>query len=435
MRRAHWTLYSLHMNEIGQWIQLGFEVVLMTTFAFSMLYYLLTLGALLLRRRRRRALPPDTAPLPRVTVQIPTYNERAALRCAERCLAFDYPEDRLQILIGDDSNCPDISAHIDAFAARHPRVEVCRRGGNAGFKPGNLNHMLRRTTGEYLLVLDSDFLPERDFLAALIQPAVRDPSLAGVQAAWRISNMNQNLTTRMGAGIIHIIHVVILPFIHRFAHTAVFCGSAELIRTDLLMAQGGWTPGAFTEDVDYSLRLIARGERIAYLEDVHCACEVPFAVRDLFRQQMRWAYGVIRAFLTHGRGLLASRLARTRTKLAALCFGSGYIMVGCFILTLLLGLLHTAFAWSAESGPPAAAGAIPRGMANFLLTCGMLVSSLCASFTVSAGFRNVAKLAVASLTIGLVLLFFVGQGMFKAMFGLPMQWFMVRKNGNALASA
>ena len=88
MRRAHWTLYSLHMNEIGQWIQLGFEVVLMTTFAFSMLYYLLTLGALLLRRRRRRALPPDTAPLPRVTVQIPTYNELAALRCAERCLAI-----------------------------------------------------------------------------------------------------------------------------------------------------------------------------------------------------------------------------------------------------------------------------------------------------------------------------------------------------------
>ncbi|MBP7276118.1 MAG: glycosyltransferase [Kiritimatiellae bacterium] len=423
------------MNEIGQWIQLGFDAVLMTTFVLSTLYYALTLGALALRRGRRRALSAPSAPLPSVTVQIPTYNELAALRCAERCLAFDYPEDRLQILIGDDSNRPEISAQLDAFADRHPRVEICRRGNNSGFKPGNLNHMLQRTSGDYILVLDSDFLPERDFLAALVQPVLRDPTLAGVQAAWRITNLHQSLTTRMGAAIIHIIHIVILPFIHRFAHTAVFCGSAELIRTDRLVEQGGWTPGAFTEDVDFSLRLISRGERIAYLEDVPCDCEVPYTPRDLFRQQMRWAYGVIRAFLAHGRGLLSSRMARTRTKLAALCFGSGYLMVSCFILTVLLGLLHTAWVWSAEGGSPALAGSVPHGVAQFLLTCGILVSSLCASFVAGAGYRNVAKLAVASLTIGLILVYFVGQGMFKALFGLPMHWFMVRKNGNALASA
>lgn len=427
------------MNELSQWIQRGFDVVLMTTFMLSILYYTLTLIALFLRHRSRGtdSASADSVRWPRVTVQIPTYNELAALHCASRCLKFDYPEDRLQILIGDDSNRPEISAQIDAFATENPRVEVCRRGGNAGFKPGNLNHLLRRTTGDYILVLDSDFLPEPDFLRRIVQPVIQDPSLAGVQAAWRIANANQNLTTLMGAGIINLIHVVILPFIHRFAHTAVFCGSAELIRKDVLAENGGWTPGAFTEDVDYSLRLISNGGRIAYLENLQCACEVPYTPKDLFRQQMRWAYGVIRAFLTHGHSLLASRLARTRTKLAALCFSSGYIMVTCFILTLFLGLLSTVCIWATDgnNGLYSLAEQFKHGATNFLLTCGMLVSSLCASFTVGASFRSAAKLALASLSIGLVLVFFIGKGIFKAAFGLPMHWFMVRKNGNAVVSA
>ena len=425
------------MNGLNEWIRHGFDVVMMTTFILSAVYFLLTLIALLLRRRTSTEEQANLAEFPRITVQIPTYNELAALHCAERCLAFDYPADRLQILIGDDSNKPELSAQIDAFAAERPRVQVCRRGSNAGFKPGNLNHMLERTTGDYILILDSDFLPEKDFLRRIVQPVIKDPSLAGVQASWRITNVHQNHTTLMGAGIINVIHIVILPFIKRFAHTGVFCGSAELVRKDLLIENGGWTPGVLTEDVDYSLRVIAAGGRIVYLEDLHCICEVPYTPRDLFRQQMRWAYGVMRAFMNHGRKLLLSRLTHTRTKLAAVCFGGGYIMVACFILTTIFGLLNIASAWGIKPvvGPDTFADLVINTAGNFLLTCGMLISSLCASFIAGVSLRNVGKLALASLSIGLVLIFFVGKGLFKAALGLPMQWFMVRKNGNAVAAA
>lgn len=425
------------MNGLNEWIRHGFDAVMMTTFILSATYFLLTLIALLLRRRTSTEEQVNPAEFPRVTVQIPTYNELAALNCAERCLDFDYPADRLQILIGDDSNKAELSAQIDAFAAERPRVQVCRRGSNAGFKPGNLNHMLERTTGDYILILDSDFLPEKDFLRRIVQPVIKDPSLAGVQASWRITNVHQNHTTLMGAGIINVIHIVILPFIKRFAHAGVFCGSAELVRKDLLIENGGWTPGVLTEDVDYSLRVIAAGGRIVYLEDLHCICEVPYTPRDLFRQQMRWAYGVMRAFMNHGRKLLLSRLTRTRTKLAAVCFGGGYIMVACFILTTIFGLLNIASAWGIKPvvGPDTFADLVINTAGNFLLTCGMLISSLCASFIAGVSLRNVGKLALASLSIGLVLIFFVGKGLFKAALGLPMQWFMVRKNGNAVAAA
>ncbi len=421
------------MNELHGFIQIGFNAIITATFVLSSIYLALTILALILRRRPVAILGVVAQEkLPRVTVQIPTYNELVALKCAECCLAFDYPKEKLQILIGDDSSDRKISRRIDTFVKKNPQIQVCRRGDNVGFKPGNLNHMLEKTTGDYILILDSDFLPKKDFLRHLVQPVINNPSLAGVQAAWRISNTHQNYTSLIGAGIINIIHIVILPLIKYFSQTSVFCGSGELVRKDLLIENGGWTLGALTEDVDYSLRVITSGRQITYLEDLHIDCEVPYKPYDLFRQQMRWAYGVMRAFMKHGGKMLLSRLTHARAKLAAVCFGGGYVMISCFILMMFFGLLNIASTWGLA---PAAKSLVTTNLAldtvrNFLFTCGLLVSSLCASFIAGASLRNLLKLIVASLTIGVVLLFFVGKGIIKAFFGLPMHWFMVQKNGN-----
>ncbi|MFA5687941.1 MAG: glycosyltransferase [Kiritimatiellales bacterium] len=423
------------METLHEWIQTGFNIAMQATFTVSAAYFLLTV-VVLIRRRKKTPATAGGKNLPRVTVQIPTYNELAALNCARRCLEFDYPGDRLQILIGDDSSNSGISKQIDIFAARHPRVKVCRRGSNTGFKPGNLNHMLAETTGDYILIFDSDFLPEKDFLRRIVQPVIEHPELAGVQASWRISNTHQNFTTLLGAGIINIIHIVILPWLKHFANTGVFCGSGELIRKDLLIENGGWTPGALTEDVDYSLRTIAAGNRIAYLHDLPIACEVPYTPRDLFRQQMRWAYGVMRAFIKNGRTLFFSRITHARAKAAAICFAGGYAMVILFMLTLILGVLNAASAWGIDDiAAPVSAGVIGIQTAlNFLFASGMLVSSLCASFIAGASIRSLWRLILASFTIGIVLLFFISKGLTCAVFGLPMQWFIVHKNGNSLAA-
>lgn len=425
------------MNPLHQGIEIVFDVALGATFVLSWIYGLLTVAAMVFRRHPSAgAALPGGAECPTVTVQIPTYNELAALNCARCCLDFDYPAEKLQILIGDDSNRPEVSRAIDGFARENPRVRVCRRGSNAGYKPGNLNHLLTETTGDYVLVLDSDFLPEPDFLRRLAAPAARDPSLAGVQASWKVANARQNYSTLMGAGIVNVIHVVILPLLKRAAKTALFCGSAELVRRDRLVAQGGWTVGALTEDVDYSLRVLGEGGRIEYLEDLACSCETPHTPKDLFRQQMRWAYGVMRALMAHGGRLLVSGLARKRTKAAVVCFCGGYLMVALMLATTVLGVLSVAAAWAAGDATWAGgslAGGIGSSLVHFALTCGMLVSSVCAGFVSGFGARSAQKLVIASLSIGFVLLFFVGQGLAKALLGLPMHWFMLKKNGNEQA--
>jgi len=150
----------------------------------SIIYFVTTLVSVLACRRGRSSPPVPDERLPTITVQITSRNELVALDCARCCLAFDYPEDKLQILLGDDSNNLNIMQEIDHFAGHNPRVKVLRRTNRIGFKSGNLNHVNEHTTGEYILVMDSDFIPEPDFLRRLAAHAVADPGLAAVQARW-----------------------------------------------------------------------------------------------------------------------------------------------------------------------------------------------------------------------------------------------------------
>ena len=422
-------------------IKIMFEIALMGAFILSLGYFGVTAFALALSRLRNKPeIISDESLYPTVTVQIPTYNELAALNCAARCLDFDYPQEKLQVMIGDDSNDPEVSAKIDEFIAANPRAEMSRRGENIGFKPGNLNVMLPKAKGDYLLILDSDFLPKRDFLKRLVVPVIKDPELAGAQAAWRIINVHNNHSTIMGTGIVNIIHSVILPFLKTATNQCVFCGSGELVKKSYLEEQGGWTMGALTEDVDYSLRVITAGKRIAYVDDLRIRCEVPYTPGDLFKQQMRWAYGVMRAFMAHGRKLLLSRTIQKRTKCAVFLFASGYVMIALLLLTMVLGGMNLVFGMigfdpaEAQSSTYTIGNVVYDTMVNLLLTCGMIVSSIAAGFISGFGFRSIGRLIVASFTIGVICMFFVGRGLVSASLGLPMQWFMMKKAGNETAA-
>ena len=100
------------------------------------------------------------------------FNERhVAERIIEAVCALDYPRDRLQIQVLDDST--DDSADIARLccermaAAGHP-VEYLHRSGREGFKSGALAAGLKTATGEFIVVFDADFLPAADFLRQTI---------------------------------------------------------------------------------------------------------------------------------------------------------------------------------------------------------------------------------------------------------------------------
>ena len=418
--------YALHSRDILDILHISlktiFNVLLFLTVIIATSYLIMSV-AVLFRKKKEQRLKSSFEP--KVTVQIPTFNELAALHCAKRCLAFDYPKDKLQIIIGDDSDDPEVSKHIDSFAAEHDNVQVTRRGNNIGFKPGNLNHMLKYSDGEILVIFDSDFLPDRDFLRRIVTP-FEDPEVSVAQSRWKIANFDQNFISVLGGTILMICHNVALEFIHLFKGTGVLCGSGEAIRKKDLIEVGGWLAGSLTEDIECSLRLIKKGKKLVYLNDLECHCETPHRFKDLCKQQMRWAYGVCLSTKKHIFDILRSDKTLRRDKLSVFIFASGYMFS-----FLLLGLTVTGFL-SIISNRPAAID-WPRFFSetgvNILITSGFLVSCMVA-LSKNRKIRRIPQVIASSFSVGIAVTYYVNVGIFKALFARQMQWFMVDKNGN-----
>lgn len=373
----------------------------------------------------------DKKKAPMVSVHLPTRNELAVLSCAKNCMAFDYPKNRFEILIGDDSSDSAVSKKLKEFEKKYSKqIRVLKRETNIGFKAGNLNNMLKYSSGEIIVVFDSDFAPTPDFLKKIVAPFQKDAELSAVQARWVPTNANQNIVSVAGASILFLYHQLVLPFLSKNMGTITLCGSAEAVRKKDLDSLGGWKMGSLTEDVEFSYRLFGENKRILYLSDVTCECEVPFKLKDLCRQQMRWAYGCINALQLHGVSIALSSKTGGKKKMAVLINASGYLFT---VLLLGLMVLGTISSFSNPTYPTyeSISFLLSSTAMNILLTTGFLFAILIA-FLANRGFKDVLRFLAASFSVGLIVVFYVSLGIFKALAGQPMDWFLLSKNRNQI---
>ncbi len=420
--------FAEYSRTILDYIHIGFDSVfylLLYITIFVTLVYAGTALYLLFTKRKQTEIEVSDEDLPTVTVQIPTYNELAALNCARRCLKFDYPKEKYEIIIGDDSSDGEVSKKIDAFAEKH-NVKVTRRGSNEGYKPGNLNHMLKFTEGDIIVIFDSDFLPEPDFLRRIVAPFVYDDSVSAVQSRWVTRNLSQSLTSVMGGMIPMITHHLSLPFLTRIGANRFIAGSAEAVKKETLHELGGWRSGALTEDIEFSLQLTNAGKKIIYLENLHCECEAPFTLKDLCKQQLRWSYGVIMAIKKNGKNILFN------DELPIIDKSNMFLLLAGYLMTLLFFLLGLTGTMSIITHRPEAidiAKFLSETSLNFVLTSGYTIASV-VTLLLADHAKEIPRVVVASVTVGIALIAVVTLGIFKALFNREMEWMMLEKKGN-----
>lgn len=293
-------------------------------------------------RRSRDAAPsypPRThGPWPRVTVQLPVYNEpRVIERLLDAVCTLDYPKELLEVQLLDDSTDGShglAAARVHYWKGQSVDVLHLRRPQRTGFKAGALAFGLERAKGEFLLILDADFVPSPDLLKALLPP-FRDDSVGMVQARWDHLNEDENLLTRAQALLLDA-HFV---FEHGGRQAAGcffnFNGTAGMWRRSAIQDAGGWSADTLTEDLDLSYRAQLKGWRFVYLDDVRVPAELPAGVVALEGQQRRWAQGGIQTGAKLLPGIFRSSLP-ARMKVEALIHMGGHL---AHPLTLLLGLL------------------------------------------------------------------------------------------------
>jgi cellulose synthase/poly-beta-1,6-N-acetylglucosamine synthase-like glycosyltransferase len=299
------------------------------------------------RSRPIAAVPPMTGELPIVTVQLPIRDELYVVeRVMRAAAALDYPRDRLEIQVLDDSDDETV-ARIDAVAAElraaGTDISVLRRAERIGAKAGALAYGTERARGELIAVFDADFVPAPDFLQRVLPHFARDPKIGMVQGRWELVNRNDSLLTRAESMLLDGLMLVEQPAKAANGRPVHFNGTGGVWRRACITDAGGWSARTITEDLELSYRAIRRGWRMVHLVDVAVPTDVPRTMRAYRTQQQRWTRGnaqVLRAsFGELVRGPLplrdrAAMLARVGTRVM-------YV----FLAFLTLSMPLTTFRW------------------------------------------------------------------------------------------
>jgi cellulose synthase/poly-beta-1,6-N-acetylglucosamine synthase-like glycosyltransferase len=234
--------------------------------------------------------------LPRVTVQLPIFNEQFVIdRLIEAVCAMEYPCEKLEIQVLDDSTdetqkvASDIVARYAALG--HP-ISYIHRTNRYGYKAGALDAGLKVAKGEFVAIFDADFVPPPDWIMKVIHHFA-EPEIGMVQTRWSHMNRNYSMLTQIEAILLDGHFIIEHGARARSGDYFNFNGTAGMWRIKAISDGGGWQHDTLTEDTDLSYRSQLAGWKFKYLPDVECPSELPIEMTAFKTQQARWAKGLI----------------------------------------------------------------------------------------------------------------------------------------------
>lgn len=253
--------------------------------------------------------------LPRVTIQLPMFNEQFVVeRLVEAVCAMDYPREKLDIQVLDDST--DESQHVareivDRYAAMGNPITYIHRTNRHGFKAGALDEGLNVAKGEFVAIFDADFVPGKDWIMKVIHHFA-EPDVGMVQTRWTHLNRDYSLLTKIEAILLDAHFVIEHGSRVRTGEYFNFNGTAGMWRRKAIADGGGWQHDTLTEDTDLSYRSQMAGWRFKYLPEVECPSELPIEMTAFKTQQARWAKGLIQVSIKLLPTIFKSGMSRKR---------------------------------------------------------------------------------------------------------------------------
>ena len=249
-----------------------------------------------LKNQKQKNLPFDEKFLPAVTVQLPIYNELfVAKRLIQSVSQLDYPADKLQIQVLDDSTDETLDICLEQVRILKEQglnIQYIHRKDRTGFKAGALKHGLESANGELVAIFDADFMPDPDFLKKTV-PYFIDEKIGMVQTRWEHLNEDFSLLTKAQAFGLAGHFVIEQTGRNTSGYFINFNGTAGVWRKICIEDAGNWQADTLTEDLDLSYRAQLKGWKFLFLNDVSTPSELPAEVNALKSQQFRWTKGAV----------------------------------------------------------------------------------------------------------------------------------------------
>lgn len=258
---------------------------------------------------------PDEVPF--VTIQLPVYNEKYVMeRLLNNMALMDYPKDRFEIQVLDDSTDESVDTTSDQIKALQKTgldIQHVMRSDRSGFKAGALKEGLKVAKGEFIAIFDADFLPKSDWLRATI-PHFKKPNIGVVQTRWSHLNRDFSILTQVQAFALDAHFTLEQVGRNTKGHFINFNGTAGVWRKSCILDAGNWEGDTLTEDLDLSYRAQLKDWQFKYLEHVETPAELPVAISAARSQQFRWNKGGAENFRKMVRQVLQSQSISNKTK-------------------------------------------------------------------------------------------------------------------------
>ena len=284
-----------HLNSFDLAVMIPYFLVLIVLAMYGMHRYWLVYN-FFKYRKNVPVPPPDPAAWPKVTIQLPIFNERYVIeRLVDAVSRFDYPRELLDVQVLDDSTdeTRDVARGcVERYQALGFPITYHHRSNREGYKAGALQEGMKTARGEFVAIFDADFIPPPDFLRRAI-PYFHDPTIGMVQTRWTYLNSDYSLLTEVETILLDGHFVIEHGARSRRGTFFNFNGTAGAWRRRALEDAGGWQHDTLTEDTDLSYRSQLRGWKFLYLPEIECPSELPVEMNSFKAQQARWAKGLM----------------------------------------------------------------------------------------------------------------------------------------------
>ena len=324
-----------------------YGLCLLLIFFYSVLQ--LSLAIAYVRNKKKKNTDPkpvyDPVTTPKVTIQLPMFNELyVAERIIETIAAFDYPSDKLQIQVLDDSTDETkdvIAKKVAEVAARGINIQHVHRVDRTGYKAGALDSAMDQVESEFIAIFDADFIPDPDWLQKTM-PYFQDENVGVVQTRWGHINKSYSLLTELQAFGLNGHFAIEQGGRNSAGHFINFNGTGGVWRKKCIEDAGGWEHDTLTEDLDLSYRAQIKGWKFKYLEDVIAPAELPITMSALKSQQHRWMKGGAECFRKMWKRLLTAKGVKLMDRVHGLShlFNSSVFIFILLVALLSLAVLH-----------------------------------------------------------------------------------------------
>ncbi|MFX1504936.1 MAG: glycosyltransferase [Promethearchaeota archaeon] len=314
-------------------------LLIIEVFGFLFAYYLFYMisGALQFRYKATPFNQGEFIENPFFSIIVPSHGTSFPIlkKTLEGALKIDY--EKYEIIVSDNGQDLNVTNQLQDYCKKY-KIQFYHKRDRRGFKAGNINAVLDKTKGEFIVILDSDHIAVPNLLTEFSK-VLSNKKIGYIQA--KVAYRNTKRLYQAANSILYSQFYEVFEAAKDQRGVVLFNGTTGCFRKDVLVKAGGFSEDTLIEDIDTSMKILSQGYKGRYLDFIGSHGLVPASAKSQIAQLWRWSTGATSMLRLRFRMILGSKnlswFKKFELILNAMAFFSGISVV--LLMTLLAVLI------------------------------------------------------------------------------------------------